>query len=48
MSVRKAIPNKDGLYFITITCVEWLWLFEVIKDYDIVIDGTSFQTTTPD
>jgi len=36
MSVRRAIPNKDGLYFITITCAEWLWLFEITKGYDIV------------
>lgn len=36
MSVRKTISNKEGLYFITVTCVEWLWLFEVTKGYDIV------------
>jgi REP element-mobilizing transposase RayT len=36
VSVRKAIPNKEGLYFITITCAEWLWLFEITQGYDIV------------
>jgi hypothetical protein len=35
MSVRKTIPNNHGLYFITLTCVEWLWLFEIINGYDI-------------
>ena len=36
MSVRKAIPEKDGLYLITITCAQWLWLFEKTNSFDIV------------
>ncbi len=36
MAVRKTIPNKDGLYFITITCARWLSLFEISNGYDIV------------
>ena len=36
MSVRKAIPEKYGLYFITITCAQWLWLFEKTNSFDIV------------
>lgn len=29
MSVRRAIAEYDGLYFITITCSRWLALFEI-------------------
>jgi REP element-mobilizing transposase RayT len=36
MSVRRAIPEKDGLYFITITCAQWLHLFEITQSYNIV------------
>ena len=36
MSVRKAIPQKEGLYFVTITCSQWLWLFDIVRGYDIV------------
>ena len=36
MSVRRSIPNYDGLYFITITCCRWLHLFELVSAYDVV------------
>ena len=36
MSVRKAIPQKEGLYFVTITCSQWLRLFDIVRGYDIV------------
>jgi len=36
MSVRKSIPEFDGLYFITLTCCRWLYLFELAKGYDVV------------
>jgi REP element-mobilizing transposase RayT len=36
MSVRKAIAEYDGLYFITFTCCHWLNLFEITNGYDIV------------
>ena len=36
MSVRKAIPQKEGLFFVTITCSQWLWLFDIVLGYDIV------------
>ena len=36
MSVRKAIPQKEGLYFLTITCSQWLWLFDITNSYEIV------------
>ena len=36
MSVRRAITEYDGLYFITFTCSSWLKLFEMTKGYDIV------------
>ena len=36
MSVRREIPEYDGIYFITITCCEWLHLFEEANAYDTV------------
>ncbi len=34
MPVRKAIPEKDGVYFITFTCTNWLPLFKICNGYD--------------
>ena len=36
MPVRKAIPEKDGVYFITFTCANWLPLFKICDAYDAV------------
>ena len=36
MPVRKAIPEKDGVYFITFTCTNWLPLFKICNGYDAV------------
>ena len=36
MSVRKTIPEYEGIYFITFTCVRWLHLFEEANAYDAV------------
>jgi REP element-mobilizing transposase RayT len=36
MSVRRQIPEYDGIYFITITCSEWLHLFELSNGYEEV------------
>jgi REP element-mobilizing transposase RayT len=36
MSVKRQITESEGLYFITITCFEWLPLFELCNGYDIV------------
>ena len=36
MSVRRAIIEKDGIYFITFTCKNWLPLFELTNSYDVV------------
>ena len=36
MPVRKAIPQKDGIYFITFTCARWLPLFEITNGYSFV------------
>ena len=36
MSVRKAITEFDGIYFITITCSHWLNLFELSAGYEEV------------
>ena len=36
MSVRRAIQEKDGQWFITFTCKHWLPLFELTNSYDVV------------
>jgi len=36
MSVRRAITEYGGLYFITITCCRWLHLFELANGHSVV------------
>jgi REP element-mobilizing transposase RayT len=36
MSVKRAIVERDGIYFITFTCSNWLPLFEITNAYDAV------------
>lgn len=36
MSTRRQIPELEGVYFITITCYEWLPLIHLTNGYDIV------------
>ncbi|HNP92027.1 transposase, partial [Macellibacteroides fermentans] len=36
MSTKRQIVESSGIYFITITCYEWLPLFELTNGYDIV------------
>jgi REP element-mobilizing transposase RayT len=36
MSVKQQINETDGIYFITITCYSWLYLYEVTNGYDLV------------
>ena len=36
MPVRKTIPEKEGVYFITFTCARWLSLFEITSGYSLV------------
>ena len=36
MPVRKAIAEKDGVYFTTFTCNNWLPLFKLCNAYDAV------------
>ncbi len=36
MSVRKTIPEREGVFFITFTCYKWLNLFEITNSYDLV------------
>ncbi len=36
MAVKQQISACDGTYFITITCFDWLPLFEITKGYDCV------------
>jgi REP element-mobilizing transposase RayT len=36
MPVKKAITEKDGIYFITFTCCAWMPLFELTNSYDAV------------
>src|SRR5580765_7053910 len=33
MPVRKVIPEKDGVYFITFSCARWLSLFAITDGY---------------
>jgi hypothetical protein len=34
MPVRKTIPEKDGVYFLTFTCARWLPLFAIADGYN--------------
>jgi len=36
LSRKRAIPNEEGIYFITFTCHQWLPLFELTRAYDII------------
>jgi hypothetical protein len=36
MPVRKTIPEKDGVYFISFTCARWLPLFALTNSYNAV------------
>ncbi|MBI3219879.1 MAG: hypothetical protein HYZ44_10230 [Bacteroidetes bacterium] len=36
MSVKRTIPHSEGTYFITITCSQWLRLFEIADSYHVV------------
>jgi hypothetical protein len=36
MPVKTTLPYNDGLYFITLTCHQWLPLIELTKNYDVV------------
>ncbi|MEP6949166.1 MAG: hypothetical protein ABI863_07835 [Ginsengibacter sp.] len=38
MSVKQQITGTDGIYFITITCYNWLHLFEISNAYSAVYD----------
>jgi REP element-mobilizing transposase RayT len=36
MSVRKAISQPDGIFFITFTCANWLPLFQLTNGFDLI------------
>jgi REP element-mobilizing transposase RayT len=36
MSVRRQISEKEGIYFITFTCYNWMPLIEIVNGYDII------------
>ena len=38
MSVRRSIPEYNGIYFITFTCSNWLNLFAIANAYQAVYD----------
>jgi hypothetical protein len=42
MPVRKAIAEKDGVYFITFTCTNWLPLFKIGNAYDAVYNWFNY------
>jgi hypothetical protein len=45
MSVKTAIEEKDGLYFITFTCQGWLPLFDLTNSYDLVYKWFDYLKT---
>jgi REP element-mobilizing transposase RayT len=38
MATKQQITETDGIYFITITCYNWLHLFEISNSYNAVYD----------
>jgi REP element-mobilizing transposase RayT len=36
MPVKRTIPNKSGMFFITFTCYQWLSLIDKVNGYDII------------
>jgi len=36
MSVKQQITETDGIYFITITCYNWLHLYDITNGYQLV------------
>ena len=42
MAVRTAIEQREGPYFITFTCCQWLPLFEITDGYDTVYKWFDF------
>src|SRR5687767_12653376 len=42
MSVKQQIAEKDGIYFITITCYNWLHLFPITDSYNAVYDWFNY------
>lgn len=48
MPVRKAIAERDGVYFITITCARWLPLFKIVNGYDIAYNWFNYLKRSGD
>jgi REP element-mobilizing transposase RayT len=42
--VKQNIPYRDGIYFITITCYNWLPLIELTGSYDAVYKWYQYLT----
>lgn len=36
MTIKRSIPETDGVFFITFTCYKWLSLFSLTNSYDLV------------
>lgn len=36
MSTRRKIELRDGIFFVTFTCYQWISLIEITKSYDLV------------
>ncbi|HEV8286373.1 MAG TPA: hypothetical protein VGQ09_18825 [Chitinophagaceae bacterium] len=45
MPVRREIPYKQGIYFITFTCYRWLPLIELSNGYDLVYKWFDYLKT---
>lgn len=45
MSVKTAIEQTEGIYFITFTCQHWLPLFQLTESYDTVYKWFAYLKT---
>ena len=36
MAVKRAIPNTEGIYFITFTCYKWISLIDITNSYGLI------------
>lgn len=45
MAIRKQIPDKEGIYFITFTCYQWMPLIQIVNGYDIIYKQFDYLQT---
>ena len=42
MSIKQQKHETDGIYFITVTCYNWLPLFQITNTYDAVFKWSNY------